>query len=134
MLEQFNPVTAFLVVGFLDAVVLSVGFRVIFLNVSHRQSTGTNQQNSTNVEGPANRRRNDTLRSRVLQTKPSQQEWEDGCQNGTNVVQQTLNTISITLLIIVDHVTNHHLEWLHGDVRRQVQEGNGNCTEHQCRK
>ena len=44
----------------------------------------------------------------------------------TEVAQETLDGIGQTFLLLIDHVTNHHLERLHGHVERGVEEHQDN--------
>ena len=85
MLQQGEPVTTLLIIFFGNTVVLRVSSWVVFVNPEDGEETGDDQQCGPNVESDLNSTWNNTLWCDVLNTKPSEQEWENSGQNGTRV-------------------------------------------------
>ena len=80
-------------------------------------------------ERPDNCIRHDAFGSNVFQTDPSKDEREQESRDTTGITQERLDGISLTLLILVDHVSHHHLEWLHSHVDASIKQHQHQQTE-----
>ena len=112
-------------VGFgvgVNTVKLSVLLGIHLLDGSKRIETAEDKDSRSGIERPFNGIRDNTFGSRIGNTDPSKENREDIANQRAGVAEGGLDSIGSTLLLLVDHIADHHLERLHGYINRGVEE------------
>ena len=87
------------------------------------------KDSGTDVERPSYSIWNLTLRSHALNAKPSEDVWEEIAHERTSVAQEALDRVCLGLLLVVNHIADHHLERLHRHIDRGIEEHKHNGTK-----
>ena len=87
------------------------------------------EDGGTHVEGSLHRIRHHSLGSFVGYAYPGEEDGQEIAHEASGVAEEALDGISLGLLFFGDHVSNHHLEGLHGHVDAGIQEDEAEQAE-----
>ena len=105
--------------------------RVVLLHLKNREGAGDDEQRRADIKRDHHRLRHHARRCRVGETDIGEHERQHGGNHRTGIGEKTLNTVGITLLLVVNHIADHHLERLHCHVGRHIQQGNHQRAKYQ---
>ena len=113
----------------LNPMEFSIFLRIHLLDFQEGVHDAGNQDGGPAVEAPDHRLGDLSLRSGVGYSDPGEEDREKVADETSGVAKQRLDRIGLGLLLLVHHVTDHHLERLHGHVDGCVKEYEGEKAE-----
>ncbi len=132
-LEHVGRVLGICLFFFADGVVLVVEFRWIFLHLCGGVEDAKDEDGCSDVEGIDDGIGDDSFGCRVADADGCEDEWEEITDEAACIAEEGLDAVGESFLLLVDHVADHHLEWLHGHVDGGVEEHEGDESEDHCR-
>ena len=122
--EKGNKSFLRLIVFFLtgNTVELGVLLRIELFDGSEGVERAEDENRCAGIEGPFHRIRNNTLGSGIGNSDPGKEDREEVTYDRTGVTESRLDGVCRTLLLLVDHIADHHFEGLHGDIDGGIQE------------
>ena len=81
-----------------------------------------NQDGRAHIEGGDHRRGDDAFRRFIRDTDPGEGNRQEVTHKAAPVAEETLDGVSLGLLLLADHVADHHLEGLHRDIDAGIEE------------
>ena len=92
------------------------------LHLECSEEDAEDEDGCTDVECIFHSVRNLSFRSRISYSEPCEDEWEKISHEASCVAEEALDRICLSLLLFVHHVTDKHLERLHRNIDRCVEE------------
>ena len=133
MNKELKKILLLLLILSLDAVILSIVLGIPLLDCRASVEHAEDKYGSTDVERPGHRIGNLTLGSYALNAQPSEDVGEEVADKRASVAEQALDRVRRGLLLIVDHIADHHLKWLHCHIDRGIEQHKHHSTESQRR-
>ena len=112
-----------------DAVEFGVLLRIHFLHFQEGIEHADDEYGGAAIEAPHHGWRDDALRGGVCDSYPGKENREEVANQAACVAEQRLDGVGLGLLLLTYHISNHHLERLHGHVDGGVEEDQGEEAE-----
>lgn len=107
---------------FLDAMELGIFLRIEFLDFKECKEHAEDKYRGTAIEAPFDRIWDNSLGGCIGNANPREENREKITNKTSGIAEETLSAVRLCFLLLAHHITHHHLEWLHSDIDRSVEE------------
>ena len=108
-------------------------FRILLgrhlLNAGEGVDHAEDENGGADIEAPDHRRRDNSFRGGICKADPGEEDGEKVSHKGSGIAKEALDGVGLGFLLLVHHISHHHLEGLHCDVDAGIKENEGEKAE-----